>query len=80
MVAALMFGLGIAPALADQSDPPNEAPNVRAAFSRDTRTGYQQDGAQDLVEHVHSFSHGTSSYAPESTKANEKAHSNPSRD
>lgn len=81
MAAGLTLAAGGLPALADQSDPPDEAPNVRAESNRDTRDGYHREGADWISDHVQNYSgNGTSSYAPASSKANDNSQTNPSRD
>ncbi len=95
LVAVLAMASGAAPLLADQSDPPNDPPNIRAdfsrpngdyagfrgTFSRNGDRGLHRDGAGWMSGHNDSYpGNGNSDYAPESSKANGAARDNPARD
>ena len=68
IMALLVTAVGAA---ADQSEPANEAPNIRSETNRDTREGYGRVGAEWISDHVKSYEgNGNSSFAPASSKAN----------
>ncbi len=80
LLAGVFLAAQVAPALADKSDPPNSAPNVRAESNRDKREGYKKEGASWISNHVKSYpGNGNSDFAPASSKANDSSRSNPSR-
>jgi hypothetical protein len=80
LLAGVVLAVQVAPALADQSDPANKAPNIRSESNRETRQGYKKEGASWISTHVKSYpGNGNSDFAPASSKANDKSRSNPSR-
>ncbi len=79
LLAGVVLAVQAAPVLADQSDPANAAPNIRAKSNQEKREGYKKEGASWISNHVKSYpGNGNSSFAPASSKANDRSRSNPS--